>query len=131
MQTLKAEMATKSISQSLRADVVPDLAQVRSDMARMQKDNRDQIVGRRRAVIGIISPPRGTGSSSASSKNVFAGRDSISNCRRWSHTEALLVAALLDGPFVGCASIPAHQCVEALQELGPNSPIFRRPTASA
>ncbi len=44
VQTLKAEMATKSDLQSLRADVA-------SDMLAMQRDTREQIVGLRRAVI--------------------------------------------------------------------------------
>ena len=44
MQSQRREMATKSDLHSLRADVA-------SDMARMQKDTREQIVGLRRAVI--------------------------------------------------------------------------------
>jgi hypothetical protein len=47
MRTLKAEMATKSDLRSLRADVA-------SDLATMQKETREQIVGLRRAVRNII-----------------------------------------------------------------------------
>ncbi len=61
VQTLTAEMATKSDLHSLRADVASDLAQMQSDMARMQKDTRDQIVGLRRAVIEYHSAVVGHG----------------------------------------------------------------------
>ena len=54
MQTLKAEMATKSDLHSLRADVA-------SDMLTMQKDTREQIVGLRRAVIEYHSAVVGHG----------------------------------------------------------------------
>ncbi len=54
VQTLKAEMATKSDLQSLRADVA-------SDMLTMQKDTRDQIVGLRRAVVEYHSAVVGHG----------------------------------------------------------------------
>jgi chromosome segregation ATPase len=52
--TLKAEMATKSDLQSLRADVA-------SDLARMQKETLEQIVGLRRAVIEYHSAVVGHG----------------------------------------------------------------------
>jgi hypothetical protein len=54
VQTLKAEMATKSDLQPLRADVA-------SDMLTMQKDTREQIVGLRRAVIEYHSAVVGHG----------------------------------------------------------------------
>jgi len=54
VQTLKAEMATKSDLQSLRADVA-------SDMLAMQRDTREQIVGLRRAVIEYHSAVVGHG----------------------------------------------------------------------
>jgi hypothetical protein len=54
VQTLKAEMATKSDLHSLRADVA-------SDMLTMQKDTRKQIVGLRRAVIEYHSAVVGHG----------------------------------------------------------------------
>ena len=54
VQTLKAEMATKSDLHSLGADVA-------SDMLTMQKDTRDQIVGLRRAVIEYHSAVVGHG----------------------------------------------------------------------
>jgi signal transduction histidine kinase len=54
VQTLKAEMATKSDLHSLRADVA-------SDMLTVQKDTRDQIVGLRRAVIEYHSAVVGHG----------------------------------------------------------------------
>ena len=54
MRTLKAEMATKSDLHSLRADVAPDLAT-------MQKDTREQIVGLRRTVIDYHSAVVGHG----------------------------------------------------------------------
>jgi hypothetical protein len=54
MQTLKAEMATKSDLHSLRVDVA-------SDMLTMQKDTREQIVGLRRAVIEYHSAVVGHG----------------------------------------------------------------------
>ncbi len=60
-QTLKTEMATKSDLHSLRADVASDLAQMQSEMARTQKDTRDQIVGLRRAVIEYHSAVVGHG----------------------------------------------------------------------
>ena len=70
MQTLKAEVATKSDLHSLRADVT-------SDIQTMQKDTREQIVGLHRAVINIIPPSSGTGSSSANSRSECAGWNSI------------------------------------------------------
>ena len=54
VQTLKAEMSTKSDLHSLRADVA-------SDMLAMQKDTREQIVGLRRAVIEYHSAVIGHG----------------------------------------------------------------------
>jgi hypothetical protein len=54
VQTLKAEMATKSDLHSLRPDVA-------SDMLTMQKDTRDQIIGLRRAVIEYHSAVVGHG----------------------------------------------------------------------
>ena len=54
VQTLRTEMATKSDLHSLRADVA-------SDMARMQKDTRDQIVGLCRAVVEYLSAVVGRG----------------------------------------------------------------------
>ena len=54
VQTLKAEMATKSDLHSLRADVA-------SDMLRMQRDTREQIVGLRRAVVEYHSAVVGHG----------------------------------------------------------------------
>ena len=54
VQTLKAEIATKSDLQSLRADVA-------SDMLAMQRDTREQIVGLRRAVIQYHSAVVGHG----------------------------------------------------------------------
>jgi chromosome segregation ATPase len=54
MRTLKAEMATKSDLRSLRADVA-------SDLATMQKETREQIVGLRRAVIEYHSAVIGHG----------------------------------------------------------------------
>jgi signal transduction histidine kinase len=54
MQTLKAEMVTKSDLHSLRADVA-------SDMLTMQKDTREQIVGLRRAVVEYHSAVVGHG----------------------------------------------------------------------
>ncbi len=54
VQTLKAEMATKSDLQSLRADVA-------SDMLAMQRDTREQIVGLPRAVIQYHSAVVGHG----------------------------------------------------------------------
>ena len=54
VQTLQAEMATKSDLQSLRADVG-------SDMLTMQRDTREQIVGLRRAVIEYHSAVVGHG----------------------------------------------------------------------
>ena len=54
VQTLKAEMATKSDLQSLRADVA-------SDMLARQRDTREQIVGLRRAVIEYHSAVVGHG----------------------------------------------------------------------
>jgi hypothetical protein len=54
VQTLKAEMATKSGLQTLRADVA-------SDMLAMQRDTREQIVGLRRAVIEYHSAVVGHG----------------------------------------------------------------------
>ena len=65
VQTLKADMATKSDLQSLRADVASDLhslrADVAADMLTMQKDTRDQIVGLRRAVVEYHSAVVGHG----------------------------------------------------------------------
>jgi hypothetical protein len=54
VQTLKAEMATKSDLHSLRADVA-------SDMLAMQRETREQIVGLRRAVIEYHSAVVGHG----------------------------------------------------------------------
>ena len=54
VRALNAEMATKSDLNSLRADVA-------SDMLRMQKDTREQIVGLRRAVIEYHSAVVGHG----------------------------------------------------------------------
>jgi hypothetical protein len=61
VQTLKAEMATKSDLQSLRADLHSLRADVASDMLTMQNDTRDQIVGLRRAVSNIIPLSSGMG----------------------------------------------------------------------
>jgi hypothetical protein len=69
VQTLKAEMATKSDLHSLRADVA-------SDMLTMQKDTRDQIVGLRRAVIEYHSAVVGHGLIIANSRNGCADRKS-------------------------------------------------------
>jgi archaellum component FlaC len=54
VQTLKAEMVTKSDLHSLRADVA-------SDMLAMQRETREQIVGLRRAVIEYHSAVVGHG----------------------------------------------------------------------
>jgi hypothetical protein len=54
MRTLKAEMATKSDLQSLKSDLQSLRADVASDLATMQKETREQIVGLRRAVRNII-----------------------------------------------------------------------------
>ncbi len=51
IRTVKAEMATKSDLQSLKSDLQSLRADVASDLARMQKETREQIVGLRRAVI--------------------------------------------------------------------------------
>jgi hypothetical protein len=51
MRTLKAEMATKSDLQALKSDLRSLRAEVASDLAAMQKETREQIVGLRRAVI--------------------------------------------------------------------------------
>ena len=54
VQTLKAEMATKSDLHSLRADVA-------SDMLAMERETREQIVGLRRAVVEYHSAVIGHG----------------------------------------------------------------------
>ena len=66
VQTLKTEMATKSDLHSLRADVASD-----AEVARMQKDTRDQIVGLRRAATG---PGRRPGQSSMTGGEPGRGR---------------------------------------------------------
>lgn len=48
---MRAEMATKSDLQSLRADVASDLARVEADIKSTRRDVGDQIVGLRRAVM--------------------------------------------------------------------------------
>ncbi len=77
VQTLKAEMATKSNLRILRAEVTSELhslrADVASDMLTMQKDTREQIVGLRRAVIEYHSAVVGTACSSANLRNACAG----------------------------------------------------------
>ncbi|RBP07376.1 hypothetical protein DFR50_12721 [Roseiarcus fermentans] len=60
-QTLRTDMATKSDLHSLRADVASDLLTIQAEMARMQKDTREQIVGLRRAVVEYHSAVVGHG----------------------------------------------------------------------
>ena len=48
---MRAEMATKSDLQSLRADVASDIARVEADIKSTRRDVGDQIVGLRRAVM--------------------------------------------------------------------------------
>lgn len=59
LQSVKAEMATNSDLHSLRADVASDMLTMQADMARMQQDTGDQIVGLRRAVVEYHSAVAG------------------------------------------------------------------------
>lgn len=57
LRAMRADMATKADVKELKAELRPQIhslrADVASDMLRMQKDARDQIVGLRRAVIEL------------------------------------------------------------------------------